>query len=176
MRRITMNSTLSSIIGFSIGAAVGAFVTWRLVTEKYNKILEERLSEIEETENFKNPDKVAVDETKRTEYTQVVADLGYSKENEKKGEQFAEDPLSVVHIIDPLEMNDDTDFEVEYCTYYVNDILTDREDNIMDIETTIGLQALERFDEYDRNMVYVRNDETHKYYEVLRVDVMYDPE
>lgn len=171
-----MNSTLSSIIGFSIGAAVGAFVTWRLVTEKYNKILEEKLSEIEETENFKNPDKVTVDETKREEYTQVVADLGYSENNEKKGEEFAEDPFSVIHVIDPEEINDNMNIDVEYCTLYANDVLTDDHDNIMDIETTIGLQALERFDEYEPNTVYVRNDETHTYYSVLRVDVMYDPE
>lgn len=167
-----MNSTLSSIIGFSIGAAVGAFVTWRLVTERYNKILEEKLKDVEKND----PENIEVEETKREEYTQVVADLGYSGNNEKKGEEFAEDPFSVIHVIDPEEMNDDTDLDVEYCTLYANDVLTDDHDNIMDIETTIGLQALEHFDEYEPNTVYVRNDETHTYYSVLRVDVMYDPE
>ncbi len=167
-----MNSTLSNVIAFSIGAAVGAFVTWRLVTERYNKILEEKLKDVEKND----PENIEVDETKREEYKQVVADFGYSEDNEKKGEEFAEDPFSVIHIIDPEEMNDDTDLNVEYCTLYANDVLTDDHDNVMDIETTIGLRALEHFGEYDRDTVYVRNDETHTYYEVLRVDVMYDPE
>lgn len=176
-----MNFTLSNIIVFSVGAAIGAVLAWKLTKEKYEKLANADIAAAHEqykreATKYEKPEF----RTKEIEqYTDLTERLGYSQEIAEKGETTPEtvkDQFSPIHIIDPLTMNDDTDLDVEYCTLYANDILTDREDNVMDIETTIGLEALEHIGEYDRDMVYVRNDDTRTYYEVLRVDIMYDPE
>ena len=43
-----MNDTLSKVLIFVAGAAVGSVVTWRLVETKYKKIADEEIKSVKE--------------------------------------------------------------------------------------------------------------------------------
>lgn len=62
-------------------------------------------------------------------------------------------------------------------TYYeIDDVLVDDTDGrqeIVDVEDTIGSEALTRFGEYESNVVYVRNEKLGADYEVIREHLSY---
>lgn len=73
-----------------------------------------------------------------------------------------------IHIIEPDEFGEEEDYEVESLTYYKDKIVADDFDNIIeDVDSVIGRESLNHFGEFEDDCVYVRNDNTKTYYEIL---------
>ena len=49
-----MNSTLSKVLIFAAGAAIGSAVTWKLIKEKYERIAQEEIDSVKEVFKSQN--------------------------------------------------------------------------------------------------------------------------
>lgn len=176
-----MNNKLKFILAFSIGAAAGSVVTWKLLKTKYEQIAQAEIESVKEAYSKKfgdedsedntaeNPKPVAETESEENEYVDLVQPYISDSENTKKGGSETVKVGTPPYVIPP------TDFgEIEYNTitlsYYKDGILADYETNeiIEDIDRTVGLDSLSHFGEYEDNCVYVRNDRLKCDYEILK--------
>lgn len=97
-------------------------------------------------------------ETPKTEHT----DKPVEKENVIPG-------LIKIAVISPDEFGDTDEYERISLTYYADGILADdRDDPILNAGEIVGFEALDSFDEYEEDTVFVRNDITRCCYEIIR--------
>lgn len=179
-----MNSKVIGVVAFLTGAAVGAFATWRVCKERYERLAEEDIKSVREMyarrtaepepEVDEEPTEVDFDElrtiTSQVVTKQMIADLGYDKaimkENEEKGEPNA---MGKPYVIDPIESGNGGEYEIVSLTYYADGVLTDESDEpIEDIESFIGVNPEDHFGEYEDDSVFVRDDDMKIDYEILR--------
>lgn len=186
-----MNNTLSKIIIFAAGAAVGSAVTWKIVSEKYNRMNQEDIQAVrefymnreknsqtggseeeeEESEEAEKPDKPKLP-TQRELYAGFVNGLGYGdqeppSENNDEEDEDVSDP----YVISPSEYGE-LDYETESLWYYEGDgVVTTYFGEIIDpedIPDMIGADFAEHYGEYEEDSVHVRNDRLKIDFEILR--------
>ena len=184
------NNTLSKIIIFTAGAAVGSAVTWKLVSEKYNRMNQEDIqavrefymnkeknSLIEETEEDEESDEADGADTPKTPtrrelYSGLVDALGYGdqippSENNEEEDEDVSDP----YVISPSEYGE-LDYETESLWYYEGDgVVTTYFGEVIekdDIPDMIGSDFAEHYGEYEEDSVHVRNDRLKIDFEILR--------
>lgn len=184
-----MSNTLSKILIFASGAAIGSVVTWKIVTDRYSQIIEEELESIknEILEELEEEDDVEDDiqeevESSETDdkmlYGDIIKKGGYKNysnrtpakqvipEEEKKEEEIED--MGGPYVISPDDFDEHDDYEVVSLVYYSDKILTDEDDNIIeDVERMVGEESLNHFGEYEDDSVFVRNDERKTDYEIL---------
>ena len=176
-----MNKSSIFILAFSLGAAAGFVVSWKLLKTKYEQIAQEeidsvkevfseRLKEMEEKEEcYENKENVISHSINNKpdlfEYASHIQKEGYS--NNKEGDDNMEEKP---YVISPDEF-DTNDYETESLTYYSDGVLTDNWDNVIedeDIDEMVGLDSLNHFGEYEDDSVFVRNDFLKTDYEILK--------
>lgn len=176
------------ILSFSIGAAVGSVVTWKLIKTKYEKQSQEAIEEVRELYSKKlvardNEVKKAHEYSKvvsgKTDYSSVVSDLGYSSEEIQEEENPLKEPeKKEPYVIPPDEFGELDEFKTESLTYYSDSVLTyDSGEVIRDIDDIVGTESLNCFGEYEDDSVFVRNEALETDFEILLdtrryVDVM----
>ena len=188
-----MNTTLSKVLIFTAGAAIGSVVTWKVLDKKLKDEYEQRLAEdtasIKEAfadENFRDMVEV-IDRAEECEapdvvpapgYTRMVQNLDYiaedSVDNAKEERSVTMDDVEQPEVIDPREYGEYADYEQITLYYYADDVLADDMDNVVeDIEDIVGSYALTTYGLYEDDAVHVRNDRKRCYYEILRSDCAY---
>lgn len=186
-----MNSKVVGVVAFLTGAAVGAFATWRVLKEQYERRAEEDIQSVREmyarrnTISFDHGEvhleavnaDIDLDELIQLDPNivvnkQMVADLGYDaaileeNENEKKGEPIAMDKP---YVIDPMDSGNGGEYEIVGLTYYADGVLVDESgEPIEDMESMIGINPPDHFGEYEDDSVFVRDDDLKIDYEILR--------
>lgn len=165
---------MRDLIAFSLGVAVGSFVTWKLVEKKYKDIADEEIKSV--TDHFKA--KTEEDKTK-VEYEDNVAIYSSSEESyvypapkEKREKKTSNKDAKV---ISPESYGEDG-YETKSYTYYANGILIDLETKkeVKNPEKILG-DALEHFGDYgEDDSVYVRDDKIKCDYEVLKSENNYE--
>lgn len=179
-----MNSTLSKILIFTAGAAIGSAVTWKLVKTKYEQIAQEEINSVREALGYedvqdeepeishieKKPDiQELVTKLKENEYT----DYSETAPIEKKKEG---DSMSKPRVIPPEEFDEIDSYGTVSLTCYADKVVTinnveqNCEELLEDVDGTIGLDSLNHFGEFEEDSVFVRNDELRCDFEIL-----YDP-
>lgn len=171
-----MNSTLSKVLIFAAGAAIGSAVTWKLLDAKYAQRAESEIKEIkeyyegkyeadpEEAYNEwaeKNPD-LAKEE--RAEYANLVTNY-----NGMKGGSESVNVGTPPYIIPPEEFDMEDDYETVSLTYYTDGVLSDDDGNIYENrEDTVGEDFVNHFGDYaeDPDTVFVRNERLKTDYEI----------
>lgn len=197
-----MNKVLSNTIIFTIGAAIGSLVTWKVVKTKYEQIAQEEIDSVKEEfdqlnelrrkeidawrkikdsrqveESVDEPENESpqIDDEEVVEYHKLMnkyrgSDEDEDENDEEGGEgnyekvQFVNGP----YVISPDEFGDEPSFNAQPLNYYSDGILSDDWGVELDIEETIGEDALNHFGEYADDTVYVRNERTEIDYEVTR--------
>lgn len=157
------------ILTFTLGAAAGSLLTWKIVEKKYKQIADEEIESVKE--HYKNKENLEHNtaeyfeldkEDTKFEYKEIVEDLGYSANIEE------DDGTVAPYVISPEEFGDKPGFDTESWTYYADKILTDESDEIVgDPENIIG-DGLDHFGDYDDDSVYIRNENTKCDYEILK--------
>lgn len=166
-----MNNKIVSALAFVAGAAIGSAVTWKVVKDKYESIIQEEIDSVKEA--FKIENKSSVNDKKKEDeptsyeskkvYEKVVDGLGYGKPSEKKP------PVqnNKIYVIPP-EAFGECDYETVSLTYYADKVLADDKDKVVEnVNELIGLESLNCFGEYEDDSVFVRNDELKIDYEIL---------
>ena len=183
-----MNDKLSSVIIFCGGVSIGGFLTWDFFKTKYEKIADEEIASVKETFEHREPrpDKnYNVEEVPKVNDTyinvspgvaeriiQIIDSNGYRNysntaiETDKKG-GTADMELKQPYVITPEQYEDNVDYTKVSLTWYNDEVLEDDWGNVLDPDDVIGSEALKTFGQYEKDSVFVRDDDEQIDYEVL---------
>lgn len=171
-----MNNKVINVLAFSIGAAIGSVVTWKVVKTKYQKMAQEEIDSVREVYSKKATvlnNEVAkahacleanTKADKNPSYSDFVKDAGYQRHSEK------EDLVDNNHIyVIPPDSFGDLAYEEVSLTYYADGTLAYDDDSVVrDVDKVVGSGSLNTFGEYEDDSVFVRDDEKKIDYEILR--------
>lgn len=178
---------LSKFVVFTFGAAVGSVVTWKLVEAKYRQIADEEIESVREVyakvygDSTEEPEEEdGEDEEDQRIFDDLVKDLGYSSDEDKKKEteketkkesegEEDEDDMVRPYVIEEEDF-DDIGYETESLYYYDDGVLiySITEEVIDDIDGLVGQDAIDQLLESGEDYIYVRNDELGIDFEILR--------
>lgn len=189
-----MKNTMINILVFTAGAAIGSLVTWKLVKTKYERIAQEEIDSVKETwarrnkrvhedsnderccgtpEDEEDPEE-EYDPAVLTDYAALTRRYTGSSGNDTNEEGGGDDhdPIDDAipgpYVIEPGEFgNGNFDHELHCITYYADHVLADDWWNVLDIEETIGEEALDHFGDFTEDVVHVRNERLRRDYEVV---------
>lgn len=184
-----MNNKLGLCIAFTVGAAVGSAVSYVLLKNKYERIIQDEISSFKEEysrlmnetsgKTSTDKDKEPTDEEESSEKDEAVFEveqeitrLGYRDysdiTNTRKKKEVKKMSGYKPSVITPEEFGDVEGYDTLSLTYYADGVLTDDADYpIEDIEETVGYESLSHFGEYEDDAVHVRNDALKTDYEIL---------
>ena len=89
----------------------------------------------------------------------------------KEGDEEEEDLVQYVngpYVISPEEFGDEPSFSTQPLDYFADGVLADGWGIELDLDETIGEDAIDHFGDYVDDIVYVRNERTEIDYEVTR--------
>lgn len=183
-----MNDKLSSVIIFCGGVFIGGFLTWDFFKTKYEKIANEEIASVKETfehreprpdKNYKveealkgNDEYINVSPGVAERIVQIIDSNGYRNysntaiETDKKG-GTADMELKQPYVITPEQYEDNVDYTKVSLTWYNDEVLEDDWGNVLDPDDVIGSDALKTFGQYEKDSVFVRDDDEQIDYEVL---------
>lgn len=170
-----MNKSIGVII-FAIGAAVGCFVAWQYTKQKYETITQEEIASVKEAflrkeqDNDKNRAcaKQAMEKPSITEYSAVLRQHNYATDSDRELVIYEADPIEDPYTICPEAFGVFDNYDRISLTYYADGVLADEDDSpITNIETIVGVEALNSFGEYEDDSVFVRNERLRTDYEIL---------
>lgn len=183
-----MNDKLSSVIIFCGGVFIGGFLTWDFFKTKYEKIADEEIASVKETfehreprpdKNYKveealkgNDEYINVSPGVAERIIKIIDSNGYRNysntaiENDKKG-GTADMELKQPYVITPEQYEDNVDYTKVSLTWYNDEVLEDDWGNVLDPDDVIGSDALKTFGQYEKDSVFVRDDDEQIDYEVL---------
>lgn len=183
-----MNDKLSSVIIFCGGVFIGGFLTWDFFKTKYEKIADEEIASVKETFEHREPraDKnYKVEESLKgndayinvspgvaERIIKIIDSNGYRNysnteiETDKKG-GTADMELKQPYVITPEQYEDNVDYTKVSLTWYNDEVLEDDWGNVLDPDDVIGSDALKTFGQYEKDSVFVRDDDEQIDYEVL---------
>lgn len=169
-----MNRKVMDLALFIFGAAAGSALTWFLVKDYYEQKADEEIASVKEV-LFKRKEKEekaqelaakASEKPSIMEFKSTLHENGYAEQEDMK-KPITEDDYVDIHLISELEFGDDEEFDTVSLTYYMDGVITDEDDEILeDVESRIGENISDYFG--DSDAVYIRNDTLRTYYEVLR--------
>ena len=183
-----MNDKLSSVIIFCGGVFIGGFLTWDFFKTKYEKIADEEIASVKETfehreprpdKNYKveealkgNDEYINVSPGVAERIIKIIDSNGYRNysntaiETDKKG-GTADMELKQPYVITPEQYEDNVDYTNVSLTWYNDEVLEDDWGNVLDPDDVIGSDALKTFGQYEKDSVFVRDDDEQIDYEVL---------
>lgn len=168
------------IFAFSIGAAIGALVTWKMTKSKYERMAQEKIAEAQQaierkkinttktTEDIKAEIEERVQEHEEAveEYKDLIEEYGYSTFS--RATTSDPDNKKLIYVIEPWAYGEMDGYDGVELTYWSDGVLTDDLDEpVEDIEGTIGYDALKHFGEYEDDSVCVRNEIRKVDYQIL---------
>ena len=170
-------SKLSHIFAFSLGAAAGSVVTWRLLKTTYEQRAREEIESVkarftvprteepanetanEQVINESLDQKIVEKDLSVREYASMLAEQGYTDYSDQKN-----NPLSSMegraYVIKPEEFGENDDYDCVSLTYYADQVLADdsTDEIIENVDAAVGVESLRHFGEYEPDIVHVRND------------------
>lgn len=191
-----MNRKLFNVLLFATGAAVGSLVTWKVMTIKREQIIQEEIDSFKETyalcmggknnephddsdeldESDDEEDPFDEDDSEMIDYAKLASRYGQPSgedaETDEKGEGNDEDEVSYIngpYIIEPKDFADGNfDHDCHCISYYADGVLADDWGVKLDIEETIGEEALDHFGDFAEDVIHVRNERLKADYEVAK--------
>lgn len=185
------SSLLSNLCIFIGGALIGSSVTYLIVKNKYESIIDEEIESVKETYEEVYGEKVKtatlVDETSdmphpreknQRAYEELIKQYGNksnedeSEEDDEEGDEDEMNDMVEPYVITPDEFGD-TGYETVCLTLYADGVITDDFGDMMsddDIDTLIGRDSLKHMGENpeDPDVLYVRNENEEVDYEIAR--------
>lgn len=175
---------------FTIGAAAGSLVTWRILKKKYDKLVREEIESVKEA--FKNRNKpveptetetepkVSVEDVKQynkiienegyyTVQDDVVEDDGFESVEPEETEDETVKPVTYMkpRAISPEDFAASEDYQYESLTYFDGDkTLANEYGEVVDI-SVVGQENLDRIGEWEDDCIHVRDYASKTDFEIL---------
>lgn len=179
---------MNKVFIFTLGAAAGSLLTWKLLEKKYKDLADEEIASVKEhykkrAEKYDELDKfdhirawkdtpVVEEHPDKKDYFKQVDVLGYTNDEATVKIETGVEQIAPF-VIAPEEWGEIEDYETKQLTYYADSILADESEEIIgDPEIYIG-DGLDHFGEYADDAVYVRNDNLKCDYEIFKHDKTY---
>ena len=172
---------IKEVIIFAAGFVAGGLVVNKLVEKKYEDISNQEIESVkavyhkkleEATANNDIPDEAAEAEQTRKgtstmkAYSDIIKSSNYSS-------PVTNEP-DLPYVITPEAYMEPNGYDKLACNYYNNDVLTDENDEPIEIEEIMGSHdMLDRMGEYETDTLYIRNDKTEADYEITQIDGAY---
>lgn len=180
-----MKQKIFNAFMFATGATIGSLVTWKVVKTKYERLMQEEIDAFKKEWPLYMQDKSSEGDSCVDEWDDCEDDdeddcdgdgdiINYRMlaANYNCGEGGKEEEVPYVngpYVIAPEDFGDGNyDHDAVALVYYADGVLADDWGCEVDIEETIGEDALNHFGEYDDDVVHVRNERTCADYEVVR--------
>lgn len=188
-----MSNNIGNVVCLLIGAAAGSLITWKVLKTKYEQLDQEERendpwddSYTEDESDNESEDELVNDVAKLAELNdeaaKIVNKYNYASvfdekhDNVKNGEieeepddEDDEEVAARPYTISPEEFEQFSDYTSMTLEYYRDKILADDTDEIItDVDEIVGWDNLEKFGEYEPDIVYVRNEERKVDYEICR--------
>lgn len=173
-----MNNGVKNILSFMAGAAIASALTWEVAKRIYEEEIEsvKEVFSVRAQRNEEATENVSKDEatpkTAKEELNAIIEENGYASSSDKKEEKGGSEDImnnyEDIHIVSPGEFGESDDYDVVSLTYYADGVITDDMDNIVeDVDELIGPDIASHFGEFEDDSVFIRNDATETYYEIL---------
>lgn len=174
-----MGYAVKSAFIFTIGAAIGSAVTWKLLKTRYEQRTQAEIDSVKEVysrRRAENADAVEEidqdmdDDAESEEYTEQVRENNYINYSEMyvNTESKKKKPTARPYVIAPENFGELDNYEKVSLTYYDDKVLVDEDDELVeDVDDVVGLDSLRHFGEYEDDSVFVRNDRLKCDYEIL---------
>lgn len=193
-----MNKKLLNILVFTVGAAIGSAVTWKLVKNKYEQIANEEIASVKEEyadllgrmktklkedcscENSTDVENdIYTDDYDQAEYDELASiyrssDEDEDEEDSEEGGKWDLDEDEVPYMNAPYVITPDDfsssppGYNAQPLNYFADGVLADDWGVVLDLDETIGEDSVEHFGEYVDDVVYVRDERLEIDYEVTR--------
>lgn len=164
----------SFIAGIAIGAVIGSVVSWKIVKNKYEQLVQEEIesvkaaferyyTEVEELilEKPETPIVEKVSKEEKEEYKEIVAETSYSSGD-------LNNECSDPYVIAPEELGgENNEYNILSLTYYADGVLADPTGEVFNIQNAIGEESLEHFGKYEDDVVHVRNESWNTDFEIF---------
>ena len=189
-----MNTNISKLFMFAVGATIGSFSAWFYAKKRYEKIAndeirsmreyfrrrEKELLEDDETEGEPDSSEEGNDSSEKENdkdiYSNIIKESGYvryskSSNRDDSEEKDEKDNVDVEpYVIRPDLFDTLDDYESMTLTYYADGVLADMFDVPIDNpDTLVGTDFVDCFnaDEVDGDVVYVRNERKKTDFEII---------
>lgn len=171
-------NNLKKILIFASGVAVGSMVTWKVLKDKYEQLVQEEIDSVKEVFARRNNEQANNDteempdeEPDVNEYAKKIAECGYTNYSDiSKKENTGKHDVDKPYVISPEEYGEIDTYQQVSLTYFSDGVLTDElNDPVEDVEDTVGFDSLNHFGDYEDDSVHVRNDRLKIDYEILMV-------
>ena len=167
-----MNSKFMCAIAFSLGAAVGAAVSWRILKPTYERIANEEIESVKEYYSNKYASDDEHEDSNESAYEEALKK--YNTESTARESEKEEDDSMKPHVISPDEFAEIEDYETTSLYYFSDEILTHLNGEVVeDVEALVGADFSEHFGEDEDDSVFVRNDRLKCDFEILRDSTRY---
>lgn len=176
-----MNSTLNKVLWFTVGAAVGAAVTYNFFKTKYERIAQEEIDSVKRAFSTPQQSEPVADDTENagtdeptvedmTTYNRIISTQGYSvPDGPVEPIRKEVNGVSEPRVISPADFDTEDDYETISLNYFEDGVLADDMGKVVEnIDATVGRNSLTRFGEYEDDSVHVRNDAMRCDFEILR--------
>lgn len=179
-----MNNTVKTIGVYILGAVSGGSIAAVICKKKYEKMYREQyeaaVKSVKETYSASSSkieeDASSVEDiADKNPDNSLRRELAALTEKYRTGSDFeVANPLRVPekqkpYILEPDQFGDEPDYEQISLVYYADGKLADEDDDLVEnIPFILGSEWQERFDKYDEDVVYVRNDARRCDYEISR--------
>lgn len=164
-----MQNLFSKIGCFVIGGAIGALTTYKILSDKYEKLIQEEIDSVKESFSKPLNNDIESEFDNINAVDKIINQNSYLTESENK-EESGDMKNKNIGIISPEEF-EESDYTVVSLYYYEDGIVAnDRHKMIGNAEELIGDDFASHFGDYkeDPDTVYVKNNEQHIVYEVMR--------
>lgn len=168
---------MKAVISFVVGAAIGSLLTWKFAKDRYERITQEEIDSVKEyykscaedervEEIIINPPREEYDEEDVEDVKNIIEENGYQSDSQK-GEGTGHP-----YVITPEEFASSNQYYDKISlSMYTGGEITDEDSKLIytspEIENMIGIKNLDRMGEFERGVLYVRNDILQTDYEVI---------
>ena len=167
---------MNKYLYFCVGAAIGSFVTWRFLKDKYEKEKQEEIDSVKETfAKAKAAIAIATSEAPKDKpdlksYTETTVGYSYQEEPQQSKTRIG----SGIYIIAPTEFGDFPDYNLISLRYFSDGVIIDANGEILDdADGIVEEDFVDHFGEYETDSVYIRNDMRCCDYEILKEERTY---
>lgn len=184
---MTTKSLLSNVFAFSAGVAVGGVVAWKLSKEKAEQRADREIADMdayyqgqlnsshaasEESGEDDEEDDQKFTKQEITQNRAIAKTIIHSEEYTSPPDddycQEEDDDMDEPYVISPDEY-DDGEYNKETLVYYSDGVLVDAYDDIIqNVDEVVGPDALSTFGQYEKDTVFVRNDNVQIDYEICK--------
>lgn len=174
-----MNKLVTNAFIFCSGAAIGAFITWKSLSDYYKKEAQSEINSVKDYYRNKYDENIihsSLDKSEKknlNDAKDIAEDEGYIDYTKFFGEGTKPEDEVVTtnepYVISPEEFGEFDDYGKIDLIYYNDGILVEDGTNekIEDINDVIGIDSLKHFGEYEEDTVFVRNDDLKTDYEII---------